>query len=432
MTCISCFLKREFQRELKLSTYEESRFERRLSRYMEAFQENLANLQQPENCTCHKSSFRTSEDLVKYEKDRTDFYKSLNDQFERSFSLLQTLYNKTLYSMYDEALADILEILIPLAQSNYEKPFSNLAHSVEPLFRARPKGNYTPSNRELLHIPFSKRHLVSSQRYSMVGVPMLYTGSSLEVLEKELFMPSSKLNHCILLPKSKMNMLDLSSKWQRDISNSIQFKAAARTVFERDFKQPSYSYLKYKKDREYYAFNIALREVLSFPVMIPNSNFKPEYVLPQLVTLAAKKSGFDGIVFDSTKDYRDLPPYYLLNDHYNKVFFTNYSATSCIDEDLLKRFDVYTYTGREIQPDYFVGLMSIIEDEQRKRSLSKKLPTTLDEKINRIRVRFNNLFVCANPNDRDELRVHTQLGKVEVELLTFAFENLLGELKLQD
>ncbi|MDF4421683.1 hypothetical protein P3447_08670 [Vibrio parahaemolyticus] len=139
-----------------MQTYEDTRFEDRLSNYMKAFQEQLDNIQQPEDCSCCKSTFKDHEDLIKLEKERTDFYQSLNEQFGRSFSLIRTLYNKTLHSMYDEALGDILEVLLPLAQSNSEEPFSDLSRSVEPLFRARPKGNYTASNRELLHIPFFK------------------------------------------------------------------------------------------------------------------------------------------------------------------------------------------------------------------------------------------------------------------------------------
>ncbi|WP_432782907.1 hypothetical protein [Vibrio parahaemolyticus] len=409
-----------------MQTYEDTRFEDRLSNYMKAFQEQLDNIQQPEDCSCCKSTFKDHEDLIKLEKERTDFYQSLNEQFGRSFSLIRTLYNKTLHSMYDEALGDILEVLLPLAQSNSEEPFSDLSRSVEPLFRARPKGNYTASNRELLHIPFSKRHLVTSQRYSMIGVPMLYTGSSLEVLEKELSLPSSKLNHCILLPKSRMNMLDLSSKWQRDFINDIHLKAAMRSYSKFESKGPDL-YVPDPQRLEDYVLNIALREVLSFPVMIPTASFIPEYVLPQLVTLAAKKSGFDGIVFDSTKDYSDLARYGMQGDNYNKVFFTEYSATSCFDDELLNRFHVYTNTGREITPEYFVGLMLKIEDEQRKR-LKSSIPAVLEEQINCIRGRFSNLFEYENPYNRDELRVNSQLGRVEVELLTFANECMLNEL----
>lgn len=50
-------------------------------------------------------------------------------------------------------------------------------------------GGVVPSRPDLFHVPFDRRELVAPQRYSLLGVPMLYLGSSLMVCWEELGRP---------------------------------------------------------------------------------------------------------------------------------------------------------------------------------------------------------------------------------------------------
>jgi hypothetical protein len=58
------------------------------------------------------------------------------------------------------------------------------------LYRMRTGGGLDRySRRQLFHIPFEERHKVGPQRYSVIGVPMLYLGSSVYICWEELGRP---------------------------------------------------------------------------------------------------------------------------------------------------------------------------------------------------------------------------------------------------
>ena len=67
------------------------------------------------------------------------------------------------------------------------------------LFRAREKGVYGVN--DFFHIPFNKRDLVSNNRFSISGQPMLYLGYSILTLEKELNIQIDNLSIAAFLPK---------------------------------------------------------------------------------------------------------------------------------------------------------------------------------------------------------------------------------------
>lgn len=58
------------------------------------------------------------------------------------------------------------------------------------LFRIRVSENELIEREELFHIPFTKRHLVSNQRFSIAGLPCLYLGSSIYVCWLEIQKPN--------------------------------------------------------------------------------------------------------------------------------------------------------------------------------------------------------------------------------------------------
>jgi hypothetical protein len=58
------------------------------------------------------------------------------------------------------------------------------------LFRIRTSENELNEREELFHIPFTKRHLVANQRFSIAGLPCLYLGSSIYVCWLEIQKPN--------------------------------------------------------------------------------------------------------------------------------------------------------------------------------------------------------------------------------------------------
>ncbi|HEJ8043926.1 hypothetical protein JY535_15250 [Serratia marcescens] len=93
---------------------------------------------------------------------------------------------KSAYDAFDETFsADVINrhiqrITIPLNYiCNFEKP----------LFRVRKSDTPLTEREEIFHIPFTKRHNVNAQRYSVAGLPCLYLGTSLYVCWQEMNKP---------------------------------------------------------------------------------------------------------------------------------------------------------------------------------------------------------------------------------------------------
>jgi hypothetical protein len=72
----------------------------------------------------------------------------------------------------------------------------DIKDSLKIIYRMRSVQNYYHlSNQEMFHVPFEMRHKLSSQRYSISGVPALYCGGSLLVCWEELKRPSFDTLH---------------------------------------------------------------------------------------------------------------------------------------------------------------------------------------------------------------------------------------------
>lgn len=85
---------------------------------------------------------------------------------------------KSAYDSFEEMLEPdfvsrhIKNICIPLS----EKCGNN-----KRLFRVRKSERPLSTRKDIFHIPFNQRHLVSAQRYSVAGLPCLYLGTSLYI-----------------------------------------------------------------------------------------------------------------------------------------------------------------------------------------------------------------------------------------------------------
>lgn len=111
---------------------------------------------------------------------------SLKDDIEKCLKHFLSGDVKSAYEQFDETLKNekvnshIQYISIPLKSICNEK---------QPLYRVRKSDIPLDKRNEIFHIPFSKRHLVSAQRYSIAGLPCLYLGTSLYVCWQEMNKP---------------------------------------------------------------------------------------------------------------------------------------------------------------------------------------------------------------------------------------------------
>ncbi len=157
-------------------------------------------------------------------------------------------------------------------------------------FKAR-IGNYDFQRNDMLHIPFNKRELVTTQRFSIPGVPCLYLGTTSYVCWLELNKPSdSEFNvSCYKMP-GNLKILNLVSD-QMLINGQTSWIKINNNQFTNQ--------------------NITLLKALIgfFPLIIAtsysinNSNraFKSEYIISQLIMQCLDDFGIDGIAYMSKK-----------------------------------------------------------------------------------------------------------------------------------
>jgi len=144
-------------------------------------------------------------------------------------------------------------------------------------YRIRIKNdNQVFSPNEMFHIPFQFRGKVSTQRYSIPGFPSLYLGTSLYVCWEELNRPKiDEFQTVRLESKKEIRFLDLTNpKFNLDEINSEAYR---------------------------YIMTWPLIAACSIRVKDPSDNFKPEYIIPQLLLQWARDhKGIDGIRYTST------------------------------------------------------------------------------------------------------------------------------------
>jgi len=137
------------------------------------------------------------------------------------------------------------------------------------------KENYPLGSNEFFHIPFEKRGLVKTQRFSIPGFPSLYLGNSLYVCWEELGRPNLNDFQAVrLVNTTEIQVIDLSppAKDEADMY-------------------------------EWYKQLMTWPLILSCLVKVRDKDaaFKPEYIIPQLLLQwVRQKPGVDGIAYRTT------------------------------------------------------------------------------------------------------------------------------------
>lgn len=188
-------------------------------------------------------------------------------------------------------------------------------------------GDYALSSEgELFHVPFEKRHLISSQRYSMPGYPMLYLAGSLFTAWCEMDKP----------------------ELERMSFAGFQFKENALFV---DLGYP------YEPQSiwEWYSLFVMYPLLMACMVRVkyPSAPYKPEYIMPQLMTRLLRNytSLFTGIAYMSNK----LPESYPLKSITSRnfgVFTANNICMKGHDKSLAEKMqmtDIITLSREQIR-----------------------------------------------------------------------------------
>lgn len=153
-------------------------------------------------------------------------------------------------------------------------------------------GDYTQQiDREyILHIPFDKRHLITTQRFSIPGVPCLYLGQSLIAVWEELNRPTlDNLYVSRFELDENIRIFDLSLNWF-DLKSTEELAPNTLT--------PSLL-------RKFLLNNI-FKIACLIRVTQNNRHFKSEYIIPQLLFIAISNTDLaEGIRYSSAKAPND-------------------------------------------------------------------------------------------------------------------------------
>lgn len=182
------------------------------------------------------------------------------------------------------------------------------------LYRIRISNEYQLEPKEIFHIPFQQRHLLSPYRYSMAGLPCLYLGASSFICWIELGRPSTK--NCLI------------SKFTVDNISLLDFgirPAYIATILDHDFSDA----LKYKNWMVSQAVLFPLILVCSIEKRFTNAAFNIEYIIPQmLLQWMTENKIADGIRYFSTK-YASYSPDYTPFNNFCFPVTTNNSIGYC-------------------------------------------------------------------------------------------------------
>ena len=151
----------------------------------------------------------------------------------------------------------------------------------------KPKETKKPVAKDLFHAPFEIRGKVSTSRFSIPGFPCLYLGSSLEVCYAEVN------------PKEWV----FASRFQ--INTTLFHLQPLDLTVPKPFDETIYNKA---SENNYDAFAFLLTYPLIQASLIKikdkceNDNFKPEYIIPQLlVQFVRKEKYFNCVLYSSTK-----------------------------------------------------------------------------------------------------------------------------------
>lgn len=202
---------------------------------------------------------------------------------------LNRALNKTVSLYYEGKVLEATKVFNSSIQKYvvFELKNSWMSISEEQLFyRARShKEGVHFEKKDLFHIKFEERHSVSTNRYSIPGFPALYLGDSSYVCWEEFNRPKmQELWFSLFKPTKDLKVIKL-----------LRFNDLIEDIKGKD---------------DTWKMIIFLMYIRIFPLLIactikvkhPKGNFKPEYIIPQLLLQFVSKSGdFDGIKYPSTK-----------------------------------------------------------------------------------------------------------------------------------
>lgn len=242
--------------------------------------------------------------LETLEKRIDDYINRIEElRIKKSFYLISQEINP-LEKIKDNLIEIIKSYLsgnIELAYNKFSELIGSNRHHIENLmlhineeeevfYRVRYSEKEISSKESIFHVPFDKRHLVSTMRYSIAGVPCLYLGNS--------------IYDCWLeMDKPELNKLFISKFKNIERISIIDFAITLNTLYKeptiQDQRPIQYSFDKINSFLTIYPLILAC----SFKKQNENAKFNIEYILPNMLLqwISREKEHISGIRYFSTK-----------------------------------------------------------------------------------------------------------------------------------
>ena len=220
-----------------------------------------------------ESKKHIKEILVNYKDDDDNFFVS---ELDKSYAFRQIATFVNLHSQGDERKYKEM--------NEYELSF----------FKART--DEVTERKEMLHIPFNKRGIISTQRFSIAGIPCIYMGTTSYVCWLELGRPS---NNKFYVSSYKFNDEDKKLK----ILNLVISEPLINGIFNRGIEKEG------SKQKILQIRMLKLWPLIcatSFSIVEENRKFRSEYIISQLIMHCLKELNIDGVAYLSKKGKDDF------------------------------------------------------------------------------------------------------------------------------
>lgn len=238
---------------------------------------------------------------------------------------------------------------------------SNAIELAKPMFRARKIGKYERNIHELYHIPFTKRSLLSDERFSSVKKPMLYLAETIEGTLHETHLKFEEANYALFVPK-------FSNFYRRisyNINNSMQTSLDNVCLHEQNtmIKYDNRYFTFSKRNITGYLAEFILYQILLFPVYDEckdKTSRCPQYILPQTIMEIVSEKNMYSIIYHSANKISNRGYDKYKNQHdkniclnvpyaeeYNEQYLENFFTAMWFQGDMRRT----TREARELQKE---------------------------------------------------------------------------------
>lgn len=281
--------------------------------------------------------------------------KNICDEILNSLKAYYNGFSGKAYKIIEELLDNNYEILSFMKFDEIKRllyAHSNIDTSIFYKIRRVEKNDKLVDREELFHIKFNEREKIRNERYSISGYPCIYMGKSIKLC----------WNECNKPLYFYLTSIDINSLGNDEF---LLFREEpsqlASLLSKKNILEDQTSVMGFLEFLKKYLYTFPMLAACSIIVSKPNENFKPEYIVPNLLTQYIRKrsSKFRGIVYFSCKNANDIYEY---NDNINIAIPTISDSDNkrAYSEELGKKMKFSEISRHEAKDED--GIKKVIEE----------------------------------------------------------------------